>query len=90
MQRSDSSTGERHPGRLTGPLSPVEVRRARALALVYPVVAALAVLLLGVSAARLVLVTVFFAAWVGIQLLVLSPDRRRQVLGLPVAEAGLD
>lgn len=68
------------------PLTATEIRRTRAIALVYPVVAALAVLTMGVSASRLVLATVFFSAWVVLQMLVLSPARRRQVLGMSAVD----
>jgi hypothetical protein len=87
MQRSDTPTADQLAA--LGLLTPVQVRRARALALVYPVAAALAVLLLGVSAGRVAAVTVFFALWVTVQLLALSPACRRQVLGLPAAREGL-
>jgi hypothetical protein len=69
------------------PLSAVDVRRTRALVIGFPVLAVLAVLGFGVSAGRAVDAVVFFALWVGIQMLLLSPARRRQVLGLPEAQS---
>lgn len=67
------------------PLTRGQLRSMRGIYGVYPVVALLAVAFASVSANRILPATLFFGCWLSMHFLTLSPQRRRQLVGIKPA-----
>ncbi len=67
------------------PFTRGELRGFRAVVTAFPVIVVVVATTIGVSAGRLAEATLLFVLLVGVQLLLLSPERRRQAVGRPSA-----